>query len=1556
MTSISQTPGLPKQGQSTTSQAPLQGQSPAASTSGKTPSPGPARSYANATKKSFSQTVTGETANSLVAASGPAQQHGKSPSTIIVNGKTPMPQPSVPAAGGLTIVNGNTAPNSSIQGDHSRKPSVTISAAGASGFIPNGGPVSAAQGRPNNLRFGSIDTQGSSPIPSHAVLQNQSQQGLGVAATGNPRITSPQSSPSPIPQPLASGGRPPSSLQGQGNNLSFGSFPGDQGDANRPMRPGPQGPLGPNNPSSHLRRESSQSAHGDMGNHALPAGPGRGAYPPQGGRGRNFNHQHQAPMPYNSPGASYRTPSSGRGGPNMGHQFHNHNQGRPLGPSFGSPHQASRSPALAHANPATPTMGQISMANPPMQAQHYGGYQHVGPQQVKQHSSYSKPYNRSIKKPNGPRSNSSIPRFTPSLQFTLPPTLSPESGHFEQCLTMLKSQTFGPPGYDVNPYYYQGQPYPMHQMTYMPPSPRPHYAQMPHGTQPPYMPAQYANQGQPPASATPMSKSPSQVSAPDRPGSSVGQAPPPSVPITQGPSHSASRSTSSPVGKSQFIVPPKRHSALVVIRNPDDHSVITFDKPSSSPARATPSPSKMSTTPVSTPPPRSVSRTEDQPVVARDQTEEDKKQSFQDAVAQKIRMDNEAAEARKKAIEDQKLLEAQKQKEKEAAEAKARQEEEEKAKKAVEEAEKAEKAAAEQEAAKKEAEKIEAEKKKEEESKPAAPVDDEVDFDAIERELAAIEAQEAAAEAAYQEKRRREKEEKELKEKEEIAAYERDMKKAEAEAEALEAERARKREQEDDDSSKKEKADLFASLKHKGAQTPASTESPAIRTPAESGAATPVSDISMGPPAKPTSGTKREKPAALKLETTKTVEPPQPSAAMKSLQTARFLDDPSKVLYPQSIVSPNPALNVNAPTDRKFKYNKEFLLQFQAVFKEKPSIDWDARVRETVGDSGTESARGGSARTPQMGPRGGSRPGVPNAFTAMGRFAQAPGGRTPSGPGGQDFPMAGSGRAASMGANPFAFPRGPGGLPMGTPMSRTGSSSALHQMPSSPRVGGSHRGSTRSGSKRDKSHRKDDEQHNKSMPLTAGLDIKPLAPSQSGWKPRSIGAPSMSGPAPGAEGYMPPDVVQRKVKSNLNKMTPEKFDRIADQILEIVQQSKDESDGRTLRQVIQLTFVKATDEAHWAPMYAKFCKRMLDSMSPEIKDENIRDKGGNIVTGGSLFRKYLLNRCQEEFERGWKLNLPEKPEGVTEEIAMMSDEYYAAAAAKRRGLGLVKFIGELYKLGMLTERIMHECVKKLVDYEGIPEEAEVESLTSLLKTIGYSLDNSEKGHSMMDAYFDRIIKMMRTPNLASRLRFMLMDIVDLRKANWASKDADKGPKTIVEIREEAARAQQEADAERARQAANRSGGGGRMALGRGDARNFSGGYGHQAPPPDFAGSKVGTDDLRRLKASRSTNQPMSFGPSSMFGSRSNSGRRNLGPGGSLVRGGDDSGASSRTGTPPGGKDKKDDKEAASSINAFSALASLDAGDSLATSPPSNPSSPQMMKSRPAAEKSLAKDE
>ncbi|KAI9375373.1 hypothetical protein BJX61DRAFT_539928 [Aspergillus egyptiacus] len=1507
MSSIPPKSGLQPQGQSTQAASHSSTPSLSGKSSPQAPVPAPTstssavpRSYANATKKS----ATDSTAAAPVTVGGPSQ-HGKSTSTSM-SGKPMQQQSSQPP----TIVNG--APASTPQGEHSKQPSVTISAT----YAPDG----ARNNRPSNLQFGFAQQQASPNMGNPAVLAGQPQAGLGVTPPMNPRATSPQTSPSPIPQPASSGGRPPpSSYQAQ---VNFGSF-GNAGDNMA------QAPLGPGASSTHLRRESTQSTHSDMSNH-MGSGPGRGGYPYQGGRGRGHSQSsHQGQIPY-SPTPSFRAPNQPRGGHTMGPQFHNPNQGRPM-PGFPSP-QASRSPALATAQPITPQMNPVPMAHAQMPPQPYGAYpQHMGPQTVRTpHHPFQKPQRRGPNGPNGKKKQgprvlsapgTSLPPPPPHIPLR-PPDLAPESGHFEKFVKLMKRNQ-GYPYADPNYGYYQ------YNQFMAPPSPQPGYRPMPY-TQPPNMQGQYpVTQG--PPQATGLSRTPSQVS--DRPGSSLSQNQPSAVPSTPGHTHTPSRSsTASGAGKPAFVIPQQTRKAIT-IRDPDSGNVKTFEKAPASPARASPSPVK-NATPTPTPPPRTGSSTDHtRSQSSSTKTDAEKKQELKAAVLQKMQQDQ--AEARRKA-EEEEAAKLKKQEEEEAARKK--QEEEEARQKKEQEEAAAKKQAEEEEAARKAVEDLSLKEKETpaaEASKPAEPApapageEDDIDYDAIEREMAEIEAKEAAAEAAYYAKKQAEKEERERKEKEEREAYEANMKQAEREAEALEEAKMKKREAGEAETNNK---DLFASLKKGG--FPATESS----TPADSGTVTPVSDASMGPPAKPASAAaSKQKPAALKLETAKAVEPPEPTAGMKALHSARFVDDLSKIDYPASIASPNPALNSSAPADRKFHYNKEFLLQFQTVFKEKPSIDWDMRVRATVGD--TDSSRPQSARTPMA--RNPSRGGVDQGGFPMGAFGQHSN-RHSLPPGSADrFPMSNS-RTPSMN-NPFGqfgrFPMGPGA----PSLSRTNSSHAM--MPQSPRVG-SGRSGTRNNSRREKQQAKKDEDASHKMPLTAGMKIEALQTSSSGWKPRSIAAPAAAAAGPTPGGHMPPDVVQRKVKAALNKMTPENFDRISGQILEIVSQSKDESDGRTLRQVIQLTFEKATDEAHWASIYAKFCKRMLESMSAEIKDENIRDKNGNVVAGGSLFRKYLLNRCQEEFERGWKVNLPPKPEGVTEEVAMMSDEYYAAAAAKRRGLGLVKFIGELYKLGMLTERIMHECVKKLVDYEGVPEEAEVESLTSLLRTIGASLDVSEKGHAMMDAYFARIELMIQTPGLPSRLRFMLMDIVDLRNARWQSKDADKGPKTIQQIREEAARAQQEAEMERLRQQASR-GGGGRPAMGRGDARNFSG-YGQAPPPPDYASSKVGSDDLRRLRTTRNTNQPMSFGPSSMLGSRSNSGRKNLGPGGNLVRGSDDSGASSRTGTPPAGK--KEDKEAASSINAFSALAQLQDQDNMATSPPSNPTSPLMTKTQPAVER------
>jgi translation initiation factor 4G len=240
------------------------------------------------------------------------------------------------------------------------------------------------------------------------------------------------------------------------------------------------------------------------------------------------------------------------------------------------------------------------------------------------------------------------------------------------------------------------------------------------------------------------------------------------------------------------------------------------------------------------------------------------------------------------------------------------------------------------------------------------------------------------------------------------------------------------------------------------------------------------------------------------------------------------------------------------------------------------------------------------------------------------------------------------------------------------------------------------------------------------------------------------------------------EIVEREVKALLDELTIERFDSISDQIVQRMNKNKD-----TLAQVIRLVLEKATETAALSEMYARLCRKMMEQSSPDMQGDGMKNPEGKPIAGGQLFRKYLLNHCKEDFERGWfakeaaaakafddQATKAANEKKDTEEAQLYSDEYYAAQKAKRQGLGLIKFIGELFKLQMLTKRIMHECVKKLLGNVEHPEEEDIERLCQLLKTVGQLLD-TPKARARMDVYFTRMKELGKSTNVSSRMQFML---------------------------------------------------------------------------------------------------------------------------------------------------------------------------------------------------------
>lgn len=250
------------------------------------------------------------------------------------------------------------------------------------------------------------------------------------------------------------------------------------------------------------------------------------------------------------------------------------------------------------------------------------------------------------------------------------------------------------------------------------------------------------------------------------------------------------------------------------------------------------------------------------------------------------------------------------------------------------------------------------------------------------------------------------------------------------------------------------------------------------------------------------------------------------------------------------------------------------------------------------------------------------------------------------------------------------------------------------------------------------------------------------------------------------------NLIFRKVRGILNKLTPEKFDKLSLELLNIGIDSK-----HILKGIILLIFDKALDEPKYSKLYAQLCHRLCEDAP------NFEAPSSKITS----FKRLLLNKCQDEFEnRSRAFEAFDKDE-------LTPDEEEQFAIAKHKMLGNIKFIGELGKLDMLHEGILHRCIQQLLEKKTKAQSVQdmgedFECLCQIMKTVGKALDH-DKARLWMDQYFDRIRTIMSHPDLPPRIKFMLLDIVELRENQWIPRknSMDTGPKTIQQVREEAFR-------------------------------------------------------------------------------------------------------------------------------------------------------------------------
>ncbi|XP_066592821.1 eukaryotic translation initiation factor 4 gamma 2 isoform X1 [Prorops nasuta] len=197
-------------------------------------------------------------------------------------------------------------------------------------------------------------------------------------------------------------------------------------------------------------------------------------------------------------------------------------------------------------------------------------------------------------------------------------------------------------------------------------------------------------------------------------------------------------------------------------------------------------------------------------------------------------------------------------------------------------------------------------------------------------------------------------------------------------------------------------------------------------------------------------------------------------------------------------------------------------------------------------------------------------------------------------------------------------------------------------------------------------------------------------------------------------------------------------------------------------------------------MYAQLCKRLSDEASNFEPQKLIVDS----QKSQSTFDRLLLNTCKDEFENRSRANeVFENQDGP-----LGPEEEERRQVAKRKMLGNIKFIGELGKLGIVAENTLHRCILQLLEKKKkgrsrgyAPED--IECLCQIMRTCGRILD-SDKGRGLMDQYFDRMSFLTESRDLPLRIKFMLRDVIELRRDGWVPRKATstEGPMPINLIR------------------------------------------------------------------------------------------------------------------------------------------------------------------------------
>lgn len=244
----------------------------------------------------------------------------------------------------------------------------------------------------------------------------------------------------------------------------------------------------------------------------------------------------------------------------------------------------------------------------------------------------------------------------------------------------------------------------------------------------------------------------------------------------------------------------------------------------------------------------------------------------------------------------------------------------------------------------------------------------------------------------------------------------------------------------------------------------------------------------------------------------------------------------------------------------------------------------------------------------------------------------------------------------------------------------------------------------------------------------------------------------------------------KNINGNLNKLTKDNFDNIVLQLTQNIvddtniqleqlnvmdEKAKQSLFSEALNILIDLIFEKAIYDKEYHELYAKLCLRLSHSDSSNKLSLKLSD-----TTFSELFLNKILKKAELLFNE--ILNVK-----YTKNVSDTDDIYiYNKSIIKQKSCGYISYLGELYLNGIVNETIIHYCIQNILRSE--LNEAHIDILIELFNVIGNKIEN-KKSKEYIDIYFDNIKRISENKSLMARIRYILMDLIELRSNGWSDK-------------------------------------------------------------------------------------------------------------------------------------------------------------------------------------------